>query len=146
MSHAHSDAHAQKDDGRVHAHIAPTKFYIGVFGALIALTLITVGASYVDLGSANTVVAVLIATLKASLVAAFFMHLTHDRLFNTVALVSAFVFLAIFVGFTSDDLSKRGRIDDANGTTVHATNGQVAPGGLPSSAPAPAPSAAPAHH
>ncbi len=145
MSNAHSDAHSH-DDGAVHAHIAPTKFYVAVFAALIVLTFITVGASYVDLGAANTVVAVLIATVKASLVAAFFMHLTHDRLFNSISLVSAFVFLAIFAGFTYDDLGRRGRVDDANGTTVHATNGQVAPGGLPSSAPAPAPSGAPAHH
>ncbi len=140
MSTHSSEAH----DGRVHVHIAPTKFYIGIFAALIVLTFITVGASYVDLGAANTVVAMLIATIKASLVAAFFMHLTHDRLFNTVSLVSAFLFLAIFFGFTYDDLGKRGRVDEAQGTSVHATNGQAAPGGLPSSAPA-AP-AAPAHH
>ncbi len=142
---AHADAHSgEVHDGGVHVHIAPTKFYVGIFAALIVLTFITVGASYIDLGAANTVVAMLIATIKASLVAAFFMHLVHDRLFNAVSLVSAFLFLAIFFGFTYDDLGKRGRIDEANGTTVHATNGQAAPGGLPSSAPA-AP-AAPAHH
>ncbi len=143
--HGH-DEHDGHDDGRVHAHIAPAKFYVGVFVALITLTAITVGVSYVDLGSANTVVALLVATLKATLVAAFFMHLTHDKLFNTIALVIAFVFLVLFVGMTYDDLGKRGQVDEANGTYVHPTTGEVAPGGLPSSAPAPAPSAAPAHH
>src|SRR5580704_2747448 len=97
-SHAYaSDAHAHADDGAVHVHIASNAFYFGIFGALICLTLLTVKVSYYDFGSANIVIALLVATMKASLVAAFFMHLRYDKLFNTIAFLSAFLFLAIFI-------------------------------------------------
>jgi cytochrome c oxidase subunit 4 len=51
-----------------------------VFGTLLVLTLITVGVSYLDLPEVETViVALTIATVKASLVAIFFMHLKGER-------------------------------------------------------------------
>jgi cytochrome c oxidase subunit IV len=127
-SPAHDDAH---DDGAVHVHISSSRFYIGIFAALIALTIATVKVSYYDFGSANIVIAMLIATMKASLVAAFFMHLRHDQLFNTLAFLGAFLFLGIFILLTSDDMNKRGQFDNSYGTRVFAPTGQVAPGGEP---------------
>jgi len=127
-SPAHGDAH---DDGAVHVHIASSRFYIGIFAALIALTFATVKVSYYDFGSANIVLAILIATMKASLVAAFFMHLRHDQLFNTLAFLGAFLFLGIFILLTSDDMNRRGQFDNSYGTRVFAPTGQVAPGGEP---------------
>jgi len=54
--------------------------YLMVFGTLLVLTLITVGVSYLDLPEFETViVALIIATTKASLVAMFFMHLKGER-------------------------------------------------------------------
>ena len=123
------DTH-EEGDGMVHAHITPAPFLIAIFMALIFLTFITVAASYFDFGSANTVIAVIIATIKASLVSVFFMHLRHDSKFNSVIFVSAFVFLGIFLMLTGDDLFTRGRIDDANGTHVLSRSGLVAPGGF----------------
>jgi cytochrome c oxidase subunit 4 len=120
------------NDGQVHAHIAPVKFYITVFAGLIFLTGVTVGVSYFDFGAANVVVALVVATLKAGLVAAFFMHLTHDKLFNTLALISAFLFLGLFLLLTIDDQSHRGQVDDTNGTYILQTNAEYAPGGMPS--------------
>ncbi|HEX2720087.1 MAG TPA: cytochrome C oxidase subunit IV family protein [Candidatus Deferrimicrobium sp.] len=71
---------------------------ITVFVALLALTVVTVLVSYVDLGLWNAVVALLIASVKASLVALFFMHLkSEDRLVWGFALVPiAFLALIIF--------------------------------------------------
>jgi cytochrome c oxidase subunit IV len=130
MSAEHShDAH---DDGNVHVHISSTPFYIGIFGALILLTFATVKVSYYDFGSANIIIAMLIATMKASLVAAFFMHLRYDQLFNTLAFLAAFLFLGIFILLTYDDMGKRGRIDNAYGTHVFAPTGVAAAGGEPS--------------
>ncbi len=128
---ATSEAHAHADDGRVHAHISSTKFYVGIFGALVFLTIATVKVSYYDFGSLNIVVAMLIATMKASLVAAFFMHLRHDKLFNTLSFLGAFLFLAIFILLTYDDISRRGELDPAYGGTVLPKTGEVAPGGAP---------------
>ena len=71
---------------------------ITVFVALLLLTVVTVLVSYVDLGLWNAVVALLIASVKASLVALFFMHLkSEDRLVWGFALVPiAFLALIIF--------------------------------------------------
>lgn len=129
--HAHDHGHGEEqEEWAVHAHISDVKFLVAIFAALIVLTVITVAVSRVDLGAANTVVAVLVATIKASLVATFFMHLRHDKAFNSVIFISAFVFLGIFLFFTQDDLTTRGRIDPANGVSVYARNGEAAPGGF----------------
>lgn len=71
---------------------------ISVFIALLLLTAVTVLVSYVDLGLWNAVVALLIASAKASLVALFFMHLKgENRLVWGFALVPiAFLSLIIF--------------------------------------------------
>jgi cytochrome c oxidase subunit IV len=130
MATDHTHA-AHPDDGQVHVHIATTRFYWGIFAALILLTLLTVRVSYYDFGAANIVIALVVATLKASLVAAFFMHLRHDKLFNTLALLSAFLFLAIFILLTYDDLGTR---EHELGGYVHAVDprtGVSAPGGEP---------------
>src|SRR5271165_1734378 len=124
-------AHEHADDGAVHVHIASTGFYVGIFAALICLTIATVKVSYYDFGSANIVIAILIATMKASLVAAFFMHLRNDKLFNTIAFLSAFLFLAIFILLTYDDLGVRGRRSPSYITTVDPRTGEPAPGGEP---------------
>jgi cytochrome c oxidase subunit 4 len=139
-THGHDD-HGAHDEGAVHVHIAPARFYWGIFGALTSLTIVTVYASTFNFGSANTIIAIIIATMKASLVAAFFMHLRHDKLFNTFAFLSAFLFLGIFLLLTSDDLFKRGRTDDAYGTRVFPPTGEVAPGGFPSAMAVPSASA-----
>jgi cytochrome c oxidase subunit 4 len=120
------------DDGAVHAHISNFAFLCAIFATLVVLTIITVAASYVDFGSGNTVIALIIATIKAGLVATFFMHLRYDKLFNTLAFLSAFLFLAVFLLLTSDDDWRRGQVDDAYGTKVFDQSGELAPGGFPS--------------
>jgi cytochrome c oxidase subunit IV len=78
---------------------------IAVFIALLLLTAVTVLVSYVDLGLWNAVVALLIASVKASLVVLFFMHLKGEtRLVWGFALVP-FVFLVlILLGTLSDTM------------------------------------------
>jgi cytochrome c oxidase subunit 4 len=126
-THDHGHAH---DDGAVHAHISDVKFLVGIFAALIVLTVITVAVSRVDLGPANSFVAILVATMKASLVATYFMHLRHDKPFNAIIFVMSFVFLGIFLIYSLNDLDTRGKIDSANGVRVYERNGEVAPGGF----------------
>lgn len=132
MSSQTHAAHGDHDDGAVHVHVAPAKFYWGIFGALVILTIVTVKVSYYDFGSANTIIAMLIATMKAGLVATFFMHLRHDKAFNTICFLSAFLFLGIFILLTTDDTTTRGRVDDSYGTKIFPPTGEVAPGGFPS--------------
>ncbi len=94
-------------------HVTGPKTYGAVLAALLVLTVITVLASYVDFGSLNTVVALIIASIKGSLVALFFMHLRHDK-FNAVIFVGGLLFLAVFLIWTLFDISTR--------TTVLPTN------------------------
>src|SRR5690349_9199452 len=107
-----STDHSHADDGAVHVHIASFPFYVGIFVGLVALTILTVGVSYFDFGSANIFIAILIATIKASLVASFFMHLAHDKVFNTLSFIGAFIFLAVFILFSYDDLGRRAHLDN----------------------------------
>lgn len=77
--------------------------YVAVFAALLILTGATVAVSYVDLGLWNVAVALAIASVKASLVALFFMHLKHEGgLVWTFALVPV-LFLALIIGGTLSD-------------------------------------------
>ena len=84
-------------------HVVDVKILAGVFGALIVLTAVTVGATNVDLGAANLWVAIGIAAVKAILVAMYFMHLRYDHPFNAIVFVASVVFLVIFIGLAMLD-------------------------------------------
>ena len=73
--------------------------YIGVFIALAALTVVTVAVSYLHLTIMwAVIVAMIIASIKGTLVAAFFMHLISERtaVYATLALCAVF-FLVLFM-------------------------------------------------
>lgn len=119
------------DDGAVHAHIASTQFYVGIFLALVALTVLTVGLSYIHLGAANLAVAIVIASMKAALVVTFFMHLKYDNRFNALIFVCSLLFIGVFFAYTINDTEHRGRIDATQGSTILPSTGERAPGGEP---------------
>ncbi len=79
---------------------------MAVFLALIALTILTVGQSYIDLGRLNLIVVILIATTKASLVVSFFMHLRYDNKFNALIFVSCIFFIGVFFAYTMNDTGR----------------------------------------
>ena len=82
--------------------------------ALLFLTIVTVGASYIDFGSGNVVIALFIATVKATLVALFFMHLRWDKPINAVIAVAGFLFLGIFLMFDFIDFGTRNNLQPVN--------------------------------
>ena len=57
----------------------PLSLYLKVFVALLILTVITVAVSQFDFGEYNLIVAMIIAAIKATLVALYFMHLRYDN-------------------------------------------------------------------
>lgn len=71
--------------------------YLIIGGTLLIGTVLTVLASYVDLGHHwNIVLALVIATVKASLVALFFMHLISERKMIYIVLAfTAFFFVGL---------------------------------------------------
>jgi len=82
------------DPAEIDKHV---RVYITVFVALMALTLITVAVSYLDLSTPMAItVAVFIATVKGSLVACYFMHLISEkRLIYAVLVITVVNFVAL---------------------------------------------------
>ena len=111
MTQAHTNHNDDGDHAHDEPHILPLSTYFGVWGALVVLTAFTVAVSRFDFGSANTIVAMIVATIKATLVALFFMHLLYDNKLNLVILVASFLFVAIFFTPTLIDLGTRGMLD-----------------------------------
>ena len=81
--------------------------YVATLVVLLILTAITVGASYINFGSGNVVIALFIATIKATIVGLIFMHLLHDKPVNAVIANAGFIFLGIFLMFDFIDVDSR---------------------------------------
>ena len=88
-------------------HVLPQKLYVLVFAALIAFTALTTWVAYIDLGVLNTVVALVIAVSKATLVVLFFMHLKYQAGMTRVVLLAAVLWLAILIVLTLSDVFTR---------------------------------------
>ncbi len=96
---AHETTHEHEHGG--------LKVFAAPLAALLILTIITVFVAGFDLGSINVVVAIGIATVKATLVALIFMHLRHDKPVNAVIAVSGFLFLGLLLMFCLTDIDAR---------------------------------------
>ena len=80
------------------------RVYLMVFGALAVLTVVTVLASYLEISTSEGIfLALIIASVKASLVAGYFMHLITER--NTIIwiliLTVVFFFVMLFLPLVS---------------------------------------------
>jgi cytochrome c oxidase subunit IV len=85
-----------------------TGFYVALGISLLVLTAVTVGAAFVNLGPFNPVVALLIATIKATLVVLFFMHVKGaSEKMTAVVVISGFFFLAILLSLSMADYLTR---------------------------------------
>lgn len=94
---AHSHSHAAHDhDGP--GHVLSFKVYFSVFIALLILTVVTVAAAYVDFGVFNMVIAMLIASTKAGIVALFFMHLKYEDPMTWLYAFFPILLLATLIG------------------------------------------------
>jgi cytochrome c oxidase subunit 4 len=96
-------AHGHSDDGHDFAHPMPVPVLLGVFFTLVFLTILTVAQASFDFGNWDVAIVMGIATIKAALVMAFFMHLAFDKPFNVIVFLGSFVFVALFVIFTLSD-------------------------------------------
>ncbi len=86
--------------GGSHADIDKhVRAYIGVFISLAVLTAVTVAASHIAFGShsTNIVVGMLIAAVKAGLVATIFMHLKWEKKIVYWVLALCFVFFVVLM-------------------------------------------------
>ncbi len=121
---AANDNHAAAHGAHAHgiAHVMPRKVLLGVWAALMVLTVLTVSAHGFDFGPRlNLLVAMAIATVKASLVVLFFMHLLYDRRFHLLFFLGSLLFVFLFVSLTMLDSGQYERDVEARQTVLQQT-------------------------
>lgn len=90
-------------------HIIPTRIYVIIWIALMALTVVTASVAFIDLGPLNTVVALLIATFKALLVVLFFMHVKYaSEKLTKMVIISSIFWLMLLLVLSLADYGTRG--------------------------------------
>jgi cytochrome c oxidase subunit 4 len=97
-----------KTSGHGGHHVVPVRVYLAVFAALLILTAITTAAAFRDLGPFNTVAALGIAVLKATLVVLFFMHVKYSTRLTGLVIAAALCWMVILVALTLGDYWARG--------------------------------------
>src|SRR5215510_7741951 len=88
-------------------HIVPPPTYYLIFLTLMICTAVTVAVAFVDLGPLNTVVALGIAVLKATLVVLFFMHVKYSTRLTWAVVLGSIFWLGILIVMTSGDYLTR---------------------------------------
>lgn len=124
-----------------HDHVTPFWPMFWVFMILLVLTALTVwtsnihefwiGNTLIEIGpTPHILLALFIATVKAVLVAAYFMHLKYDKPMNTVVVGATIFAVVLFIGLTLADLDAR-RLNDSVDMQkiVQGGNGHVGPDG-----------------
>jgi len=91
-------------------HIVPIRVYLAIFVALLVLTALTVWVAFVDLGRMNTIVALGIATFKATLVVLYFMHVKYSSSLTKLIVGASIFWFLILIAFTLSDYWTRGWI------------------------------------
>jgi len=92
-------------------HIVPIKFLVFICAILLFLTAVTVWVSRYDFAEINIaelgiIVAMFVATVKATIVGLYFMHLRWDRPFIAFIFVSSILFVVLFIGMAITDSSE----------------------------------------
>lgn len=92
-------------------HIVPVKFLVFICAILLFLTAVTVWVSRYDFAEINIaelgiIVAMLVATVKATIVGLYFMHLRWDRPIIGFIFVGSILLVVLFVGMAITDSSE----------------------------------------
>jgi len=104
-------------ESRVSKHIVSPVVYIVIFVSLMLGTAITIWAAFQNFGKFNIVIALAIATIKATLVVLYFMHARYSPKRTQLVIVCSVFWLAIMLALTLADYDTRpheGRLASAN--------------------------------
>ena len=108
MAHVEKAEHEATQGHQPGKHKSSLTMYFVVFFALMIFTVLTVAASRVDLGAFNTTVALLIATIKMTMVILWFMHVIHSPRLTWIVIVASFLWLGVLFVLTFADYLTRG--------------------------------------
>ncbi len=87
---------------RRHAPV-PESLYVKIWAMLLALTVTTVAVSYLDMHNVRVLTAMMIATVKATLVVLYFMHIRFEKPFFAVLIFVVLGTYGILIGLTFSD-------------------------------------------
>jgi cytochrome c oxidase subunit IV len=91
----------------VSEHIVSPRIYFGVFALLMIGTTVTVWAAFQNFGQFNIVIALGIATIKATFVVLYFMHARYSPRRTQLVIVCSIFWLAIMLALTLSDYRTR---------------------------------------
>ena len=124
MAHAaHEDGHDESTGHGAH-HVASPQLLLKTIGVLVFLTILTVvlalmeRSGWLPLGPLSVPVALLIASVKAYFVAAYFMGLKYDGGTNLLAFGGSAIFLLIFLTFTYLDTGFRDTFEEQSAVPI----------------------------
>jgi cytochrome c oxidase subunit 4 len=87
--------------------LTSVKTFVAIWITLLVLTGVTVGVAQLNLGALSVAVALIIAVIKASLVALFFMEIRYSHKMTQVVLVGGVVWLLILLLLSMTDYASR---------------------------------------
>ncbi len=118
-THAPAEGHGHA--GHHGPHVMRWQTLVAVWVSLLFFTALTIAAAYLPLQSDfwRAAIAIVIASIKATIVALFFMHLLYDEKFNLVLLIGCFLFVVIFFAFTLMDPMTRGWVNPISEFPIH---------------------------
>lgn len=124
-NHGHTDHQFKimptEDHSAELGHIVQFRVYVGILLTLLFLTVVTVAISRLDFGSFNIVIAMVVASIKAVLVAMFFMHLKFESKITIGYAVFPLVLLAILMAGIFIDNPYR--VDENGPSAIEAFSG-----------------------
>ena len=106
MSEHHDPSNVTNPEHADHHIVTPVTYYI-IFGTLLAFTGLTVGAAFVDLGILNPIIAIGIASVKATIVILFFMHVYYQSKLVKMTIVAGFFTFLVLITMTLTDYMSR---------------------------------------
>jgi cytochrome c oxidase subunit 4 len=103
MSAPHDKDFESIEEHEHHHHIVSPRVYVTILLALLVGTAVTVGASYVDMGPLNPVIALALAATKMILVVLFFMHVKYSTKLTKLTVGAGLFTFLVLVGMTLSD-------------------------------------------
>ena len=105
---------SSNQDPHADFHVPMSTYWIIII-ALMVLLIVTVIAAFLPLGPLNMPVAMLIASIKATLVILYFMHVKFSSRLTKVFVAGSFLWLLILFGMTFMDYQTRDWLSNSRG-------------------------------
>ena len=93
-------SHSENHSGPELGHVLSVKMLASVLFSLLLLTGLTVWTGQMDFHGWDLKIAMVIASVKATLVCTIFMHLKWDKPLNALFFLISILFVAMFLAFT----------------------------------------------